>query len=317
MNHGKLNTSNSWRSGMLLRDHGHRIHYAVRGSAHAPALLILHGGPGSGSSPGLARPFDFFDGQLIQFDQRGCGASTPLGATGHNDTAALITDIEALRRELQIQRWLVAGGSWGATLALAYAAAHRAQVAGLLLRNVFLAAPREIRAFFDAAKQHGADLCAALAERGIQNPDLAAALNHFFVKESDPVHLLAIAGQWRNAELVLAGSRPAVLPVPDSKEAQTLIAKYRVQAHYLANACFLGEAAVLAAARSAAGIPAAIAHGLQDPICAPDNARRVHTAMPGSTLTLVPGAGHDPFHPGMLQAARQGLAQLLQAAELG
>lgn len=300
--------------GTLQRDHGHRVSYSVQGARDGRPILLLHGGPGSGSSPGLARPLVPGLWRIVQFDQRGCGASTPLGGTRGNDTAALLSDIEALRHTLGLNRWLVAGGSWGSALALAYAARCGGHVSGLLLRNVFLTDGLETAHFFDAARERGVDMRAALARHGCTGDGLPAMLDDFFKSRNDLARLLHIASVWRDCDAVVTGSPRAPRPSPGSPEARALVGKYRVQAHYLARECFLGKPAVLAAAAAARNIPTAIIHGVQDPICSPDNARQVHAAMPNSRLTLVDGAGHDPFHPGMLAAMHQGLAELTRQA---
>src|SRR3954471_13712398 len=126
-------------AGWLDVGHGHRVYYEVAGNAAGIPAVLLHGGPGSGASARQREMLDHARYRIVQFDQRGAGRSTPHGETAHNHTDALIADIEALRVHLGIERWLVAGGSWGATLALVYAARHRERVAGLLLRGVFLA----------------------------------------------------------------------------------------------------------------------------------------------------------------------------------
>ena len=126
----------------------HRLYYEQAGAADATAALLLHGGPGSGSSPRQRAFFDPAPFRVIQFDQRGCGRSQPLGETAHNHADALIEDIERLRLHLGIDRWLVCGGSWGAALALVYAARHRERVGGLILRGLFLTGHADLAWFF-------------------------------------------------------------------------------------------------------------------------------------------------------------------------
>jgi len=289
-------------AGWLDVGHGHRIHHEQTGAADGIAVLLLHGGPGSGSSP---RQREFFDAtcyRIVQFDQRGCGRSTPLGETAHNHTDALIGDIEMLRRHLGIERWLVAGGSWGATLALAYAARHRERVSGLLLRGVFLAGRADLDWFFHGvaafAPQAHADFMAAVPRRWRLR--VVSYLERCFANAGgNDERAPRVAAAWQTYENRL--DRPqaaATVTAGLSAEAeQRLVARYRVQAHYLARRCFLGESAVLRAASALHELPVALVHGTHDCICRPGNAWRVQRACSGSRLAWAAQAGHDPAHP--------------------
>lgn len=128
------------------------IAFAVAGTAHGHPVVVLHGGPGSGSQTGILRLFDLTRMRVVLVDQRGAGASAPRGGTRHNSTARLIGDLEAVREQLGIARWGVVGGSWGAALALAYAGTHPARVTGVVLRGLFLTSPREVRRLFTTSR---------------------------------------------------------------------------------------------------------------------------------------------------------------------
>ncbi len=283
----------------LALEHNHRLYYEQAGAADGIAVLLLHGGPGSGSSP---RQREFFDGgkfRVVQFDQRGCGRSEPRGATAHNHTAALIDDIERLRRHLAIERWLVFGGSWGAALALAYAARHPERIAGMVLRGVFLTGKADLDWFF-----HGA--AALLPEAHLRfieqipprwRRSVPTWLDRSF-QSGDVLKQSRLALEWQRYESALSSPGVALRATASADSAaDALRAKYTIQAHYLARRCFLGEAAVLRAAASLRGIPVAIVHGTLDFVCRPLNAWRVHRACAGSRLAWADGAGHDPYHP--------------------
>ena len=284
-------------AGWLDVGHGHRVWYSQSGAADGIPVVLLHGGPGSASSPRQRDAFDAQRYRIVQFDQRGCGQSTPRGETLHNHTDALIGDIETLRSHLGIERWLVAGGSWGASLALAYAARHPERVAGLLLRGTFLTSREDIDWFFHGVAAFAPEAHVAFM-REVPRSWQRSVVDWLDRRLSDAKddHRARIAIAWQAYECRLDG-----VAVPDvstdSDNAHRLIDKYRIQAHYLARRCFLGEAALLRAASTLRGIPVAIVHGTNDRICRPSNAWRVHRSCAGSRLAWAQGAGHDPWHP--------------------
>jgi proline iminopeptidase len=302
-------------SGWLEVGHGHRLWYAQSGAADGVPVVSLHGGPGSASTPRQREIFDAGCWRIVQFDQRGCGRSTPLGETAHNHTGALLQDIEALREHLGIERWLVSGGSWGSALALAYAARHPERVCGLLLRGMFLAGRADLDWFFHdvaaCAPQANAQFLAAIPRRWQRS--VPAWLDRCF-SGGDGQRQWQVAAAWQRYEMQLdhpAATFPSGANTDEASRAR-LIAKYRVQAHYLARRCFLGEDAVMRAAASLRGIPVALVHGTRDLVCRPGNAWRVQRAIAGSRLAWAEPAAHDPFHPsafGLLRAATDAFAR--------
>lgn len=286
--------------GQLAVGDGHSIWYAQYGNPHGIPLFWLHGGPGSGASVRHAELVDLARYRLVLADQRGCGRSRPAGALEGNDTGLLLDDIERLRRRLGLPRILLGGGSWGATLALAYAARHGHVLRGLVLRAAFLASAREIRDFFsDGDCWPEFDGMAPAARR---LPWLAAQL-----ESDDAGARVRAARAWWRCEQRRQGN-PQMDPLADPPADQALVQRYRIQAHYLRHGCFLDPAALLEAAGGLHGVPSAILHGDADRICPPDNARRLRQRLPGSRLRMVAGAGHDPFHPAMAQALTEALA---------
>jgi proline iminopeptidase len=299
-------------AGWLDVGHGHRLYYEQAGVPDGLPIVLLHGGPGSGSSARQRGIADAARWRIVQFDQRGAGRSTPGGETAHNHTDALIADIEALRETLGIERWLVGGGSWGAALALAYAARHRERASGVFLRGTFLTGPEDLDWFFRGAAAFAPEAHEAfmriVPRRWRRN--VVDWLDRCF-QRGDP-RCADIAAAWQAYETVLSGDVPSTsrssASVPGEGEAATrLVAKYRVQAHYLARKCFLGEAGVLAAANALRGVPVALVHGERDLVCRPENAWRVHRACAGSRLAWAVGAGHSPWHPATHALSRSAL----------
>ncbi|WP_127996560.1 alpha/beta fold hydrolase [Piscinibacter defluvii] len=260
--------------------HGHVLHVAEHGVADGLPALVLHGGPGSGGTPLLRRFFDPRRWRIVCPDQRGAGRSTPRGATDHNTMAELLDDLRRVREALGIERWLVVGGSWGATLAIAHAAAEPSAIDGLLLRATFLARREDIEAFAAAA-----DLDLAALAHALHGTDRSAARQ--------------AARRWWRAEQQLAGTAPGE---PDAAQLDALVDRYRVQSHYLRADCFLAESPLLARCAALPQVPTLLLHGSADRICPPAGARLVAAALPHARLRWVEGAGHDPTHPAMVAA---------------
>jgi proline iminopeptidase len=295
-------------AGWLEVGDSHRIYYEQCGSAEGLPVVFLHGGPGSGCSARHRQLFDPERCRAILFDQRGCGRSLPRGALHGNTSDMLVADIEQLRLHLGIERWLVAGGSWGAGLGIAYAAAHPPSCLGLVLRGVFLGRTSDMDWFFREAGQLLPDAWEALAKRApvAARGDLLRWLSAG-LHGDQPQEALARATAWEGWEVALSqrqGASPRHdLPLGDA--AKALVDKYRVQSHYLLNGCFWGGATLLERARSLALVPAAILHGRLDWICRPQSAWELHHSLPGSRLLWLDGCGHSPFEPAMAQALAQ------------
>lgn len=286
---------------------GHRLFVQTRGNPAGEPVLVLHGGPGSGCSPRLLTLYAPEARWIIAFDQRGAGRSLPAGATHANTTAHLVADIERLRRHLGIARWRVTGGSWGAALALIYAATHPAAVSGLVLRSSFVPGMGNVRWFFDDLAAQYPAAWQALAAALAPDTDLLPALARRLASPN-PAVARAAALAWAAYEHAVADpARPPFAPPPDDALA-ALVARYRVQAHYLLAGCFIDEAAFFAACASLAGLPITLIHGRKDQVCPPRNAERLHANLPGSRLVWVEGCGHTPFHPAMQAAWRAALA---------
>ena len=298
-------------SGFLEVGDDHRIYYEQCGAAAGIPVIFLHGGPGGGCSPRHRDLFDLTRFRVTLFDQRGCGRSLPRGAVQANTSDALVADIEQLRQHLGIERWVVFGGSWGAGLALAYAAAHRAVCLALVLRGVFLGRTSDLDWFFQQARQFLPDAWAALAA---QAPESACDdLMHWLTTgllASDPEAALARAVAWEAWESSVSQrlNVPARAGAVLAADAAVLLDRYRVQSHYLVHGCFWGAAALLSRASTLASIPTAIVHGRLDWVCLPQAAWELHQALPGSRLQWLETSGHSPFEPAMQQALMQAMA---------
>ena len=290
-------------TGYLSPAEGHAVWFEQSGRPDGEPVVFLHGGPGSGCVAAHRRFFDPQRWRAILFDQRGCGRSTPLGGVADNTIAHLVQDMERLRRLLGIERWTVFGGSWGSTLALAYAQAHPERVRALVLRGIFLARRDEIdwfvnglRRFLPEVSTHFSDLVPQ-AHRGD-----ALGWYHAAVFGDDPALAVRAARTWSSVE-----SAAMMLTQPgrsggEEPSDEVILAKARVQLHYIASGGFLREAELLEGATSLAAIPTWIVQGRLDTICPPQTAVELAHAMPHARLRVIEGAGHSAFEPGIADA---------------
>nr|WP_175152082.1 alpha/beta fold hydrolase [Paraburkholderia ultramafica] len=297
---------------------GHRVSFAVAGAVDGVPVAVLHGGPGSGSQPSALRLFDLSRFRVVLIDQRGTGASTPHGSVRHNRTDYLIADLEAIRTRLGFDRWGVLGGSWGAALALAYAGQCPQSVTGVVLRGLFLTSAREIRGLCIASRKRAPRAWARLsAAAQCKRPaGLAARCAAALQYGASETRQRALALAWRGYEdAVLASATPPGAAQPAARDsrrhARKLIGKYRIQAHYLAHRCWLGEARLLSLARRAAsaGVPLAAVHGSRDPVCPSGNLRRLARAVPAAHVECV-NAGHLASDPALHERVAHALAAM-------
>ncbi|WP_413227130.1 alpha/beta fold hydrolase [Burkholderia sp. AU32262] len=306
-----------WR----LRRDAQSIAFTVAGAARGHPVVVLHGGPGSGSQAGILRLFDLTRVRVVLVDQRGAGASTPRGGTRHNDTARLIADLEAVREQLGVTRWGVVGGSWGAALALAYAGTHPERVTGVVLRGLFLTSRREVRGLFMTSRTRAPREWRRLnAAAGGGRPDrllsrCAQRLRH----GASAARQRAVALAWHAYEsAILASARARRSPMRAVRSNETirrLIDKYRIQAHYLQHDCWLGERRVLALARRAARahVPLFAAHGIHDPVCPVGNVERLARAVPEARIECVK-AGHLASDPALARSIARAVNAMFATA---
>ena len=278
-------------------------------------VVFLHGGPGSGCGPKHRQLFNPGTTRVILFDQRGCGRSTSDHPLQANTTADLIQDMERLREHLGIERWLVVGGSWGGGLGLAYAAAHPAACLGAVIRGVFLSRPADLQWFFHDAGQCMPDAWELLAPHlsGSSPQDCCERICSHML-QADDSHALALAQAWQAWENAVTNrsyspAKPAAL---DDNAAQALLAKYRLQSHYLLNRCFFPQDGLLSQLTTLADLPLHLVHGRLDWICLPEAAWAVHQTLPHSQLSLVDNAGHSPFETPMTGVLVQAIADMVK-----
>jgi proline iminopeptidase len=287
-------------SAMLDLDAPHRMYYEESGNPKGVPVVFLHGGPGAGSSAVHRQFFDPAFYRIVVYDQRGAGRSTPLGCLEKNTTPDLVSDLERLRKHLGIERWMVFGGSWGSTLALAYAEHHPGRCLALVLRGIFLCRRSEIDWFLYGLRTIFPEAWRAFsgyipqAERS----DLLAAYHRRLVDPDPAVHMPA-ARSWS----VYEGSCSTLLPNPalvaDFASDRVALGLARIEAHYFVNDIFLAENFLLANARRLKDIPGVIVQGRYDIVCPAISADDLHRAWPEAEYSIVPDAGHSAFEPGI------------------
>ncbi|MFJ1254044.1 alpha/beta fold hydrolase [Cupriavidus sp. CuC1] len=274
---------------------GHRVHVRQAGLSTGEPWLVLHGGPGSGCSPSMLAWFDLPWHRVVMPDQRGAGRSRPAGRLRRNTEGALLADLEQLREALGIPRWGVVGGSWGASLALAYAARFPAAVAALVLRGTFLTGRDDIHRLF-SPRHGGAGMLRRVTGQGERVSDARARLLTVsrVLQSGTTVQKLDTAGHWQRIERHLLGLGP-MQPGrrQPRRERMAVVDKYRVQAHYLRRRAGLGKPALLKAAAEIGSreAPVTLLHGRADTVCRPANALRLQAVMPRARMVWVPG-GH-------------------------
>jgi proline iminopeptidase len=273
------------------------------GNPRGQAVLFLHGGPGAGAGAVHRRFFDPLHWRVVIFDQRGAGRSRPLGELRENTTAHLVEDIETLRRFLGIDKWLLFGGSWGSTLALAYAQAHPGRVAGCVLRGVFLGRTDEVDWFLYGLRRVFPDAWASFAEHvpPAERHDLLSAYLRRLT-DPDPVIHLAAARSWSNYEGLCSTLLPSPETVASFAQDRSALGLARIEAHYFAHDLFLPPEGLLAGMDRLAHVPAEIVQGRYDMVCPPTSAFELAEAWPMARLTVVPDAGHSALEPGVRTA---------------
>jgi len=291
-------------TGILPVDGIHRLYYEECGNRAGLPVLFVHGGPGAGCEAWHRRLFDPAAYRIILYDQRGSGRSTPHAELRDNTTAHLVADIEALRRHLGVERWLVFGGSWGSTLALVYAQAHPRRVTGLVLRGIFLCRPADIRWFYQAgASAIYPDAWEAYlapipeAERG----DLVSAYYRRLTSD-DPVERLAVARAWSVWEGATSKLFPSDGLVATFAEQRFALALARIECHYFLHDSFLEPNQILRDVDRIRRIPAVIVQGRYDMPCPATQAWALHRAWPEAKFHLLPDAGHSATEPAITDA---------------
>lgn len=293
---------------------GHDLYVESVGRNGGIPAVYLHGGPGSGCQPDHRRLFDPERFHAVLFDQRGCGRSRPRGARDRNTLPHLVADMEIIREAFGFARWLVIGGSWGATLALAYAQAHPARVSGLVLRATFLGTRDELGTAFlgNLPRFHPAlsdDFLGLLSADERRRP-----LESYWrrILDPDPAIHGPAARAWGDTERILSEIAPKRTRLDPAalQSSRPLPATPFMEAHYFSNDCFMTPGQLLASAGSLRGLPGIIVQGRHDLLCPPQTAHALAARWPGAELRVVEGAGHSLYDPGVRAAVMTAIADL-------
>lgn len=279
----------------------HTIYVEQSGNPKGRPVIFLHGGPGGGTTPDYRRFFDPNHYRIVMFDQRGCGQSTPSAELKENTTWDLVNDIEKIRQHLQIKDWIVFGGSWGSTLALAYAETHPEMVKGLILRGIFLCRPSEIKWFYqEGASQIFPDMWDRYFNFIPENErqDFVTAYYKRLTSSDSDLRLKAahIWSQWEAATSKLYVDPNLINSFEDPTHALQFA---RIECHYFTNnAFFKTQNWLLENVDKIRKIPGAIVQGRYDVVCPAKSAWELHQAWPESKLHIIADAGHSALEPG-------------------
>jgi proline iminopeptidase len=294
-----------FETGRLKVSDLHEIYYEVSGNRDGRPAIVCHGGPGGGSTPSMRRYFDPAKYRIVVFDQRGCGRSTPHAELRENTTWQLVDDMEKLRRRLGVERWHVFGGSWGSTLALAYAQTHPQRVSALILRGIFTLRRDELLWFY----QEGANWVWPDAWENFVRPipkqerdDLMAAYYRRLTGD-DPVARLQCAKAWSVWEGGTVSLFPSKERIASFSEDDFALAFARIECHYFVNGGFFdSEGQLIRNADRIRHIPSAIVQGRYDIVTPLKTAWELHQAWPEAELRIVQDAGHAASEPGIIDA---------------
>jgi proline iminopeptidase len=298
-------------SEQLVVGDGHDIYVESVGRAGGIPAVYLHGGPGSGCQPDHRRLFDPERFHAVLFDQRGAGRSRPKGGRDANTLQHLIADMEMIREKFGFERWMVVGGSWGATLALAYAEAHPDRVSGIVLRATFLGTMREIEnGFLDVLPRFFPglydDFLGVLPET-----ERARPIEAYFrrILDSDPAVHGPAARAWGQTEGILSEHAPSRSRL-DLSSSRALPATPFMEAHYFANDSFMQPDQLTREAGKLAGIPGIIVQGRYDLLCPPATSHALGSVWREAEIRIVEGAGHTLYDPGVRDAVMKAIADM-------
>ena len=287
-------------TGRLAVDPRHALYWESSGNRYGVPVVFLHGGPGGGCLPYHRRFFDPGFWRIVLFDQRGAGHSAPYAEVADNTTWHLVADMERLRAHIGVDRWLLFGGSWGSTLALAYAQAYPERCLGLVLRGIFLARPAEIEWFMEGMRVVFPEAWREFAAF-LPASERADLLGSYYRRLNDPdpgVHLPA-AQAWDRYEGACVSLLPDALPPRADESPLASLAIARIEAHYFVNRAFLADDELLQQVDRIRHLPCTIVQGRYDVVCPPITADTLAQAWPEAEYIVVPDAGHSIREPGI------------------
>lgn len=281
----------------------HEIYYEQCGNPDGMPVVFLHGGPGAGGDVTARRFFDPLAYRIVLVDQRGCGRSRPHAELRENTTWHLIDDLEAIRRKLGIDRWMVFGGSWGASLALLYAETHPACVTALVLRGIFLLRPKEIDWFYQSGASEIYPDAWETYWNFIPEAERGDMLRAYYRRLIGDDHTLALeaAKIWSLWEARTSHLFPSGSTIERFGADRFALAFARLEAHYFVNNAFMREPEqILTDVSAIRGIPGIIVQGRYDIVCPMGSAWELHKAWPEADFRVVADAGHSAFEPGIV-----------------
>lgn len=289
---------------MLAVGDSHQLYFEESGNKDGIPVLFVHGGPGAGCAASHRQFFDPSQYRIILFDQRGCGRSTPHAGLTANSTQDLVADIEKIRNELKIDKWLLFGGSWGSTLSLVYAQTHPQQVLGLILRGIFLCRPSEINWFYqEGANKIFPDHWQKFIQQIPENErhDLVSAHYQRLIG-ADDIARMASAKAWSVWEGCCSTLLPKRSVIDFFSNPHTALSLARIEAHFFKHDSFLEPNQILNNTDKLENIPGIIIQGRYDIVCPLESAWLLNQAWPDSVLEIIPDAGHAAFESGIINA---------------
>lgn len=302
------------RTGRLTVGGGHELYFEESGRPDGVPVIYLHGGPGAGMEPGMRRFHDPGAYRFVMFDQRGAGLSRPSGEVRENTTQLSIADIEALRVHLGIERWIVSGGSWGSTLALAYTQAHPERCTAAVVRGVFLGTRDEMHwVYAGMRKLFPLEWHECLGHLSLAEQEQLHATIHARVFGSDRDEAVRAATALAKFEWLCASVVPDVAAIDAELTPDYALTYSKIVCHYVMNDFFLRPDQLIHEIGRIAHVPGYIVQGKCDWVCPPWSAVRLHRAWAGSRLKLVAGAGHGIDEPGIAAALLEVMEELKRA----
>ena len=285
----------AYSTGFLQVSELHTIAWERSGNPDGIPVIVIHGGPGGGSQPSYRRYFNPEKFDIIQFDQRGCGQSTPYAELIDNNTHASVSDLEMLREDFGIERWHVFGGSWGSTLSLIYAQNHPNRVLSLTLRGIFMCRKSELHWFYQDGASHIFPDAFDHYRDHIPKDEQGNLIEAYYSRltDSDVDVRRSAAREWTRWEMATSRLFPDPEYLDKAEDLDFAVAFARIECHYFINAIFVEEAYILNHASKIIDIPTTIVQGRYDVVCPPKSAWELHKALPQSDLIIVPDAGHS------------------------
>lgn len=277
---------------------GHKVYIEQSGNPNGIAVIYLHGGPGGGSCPNHRRYFDPEKYRIILMDQRGCGRSIPSPSLKNNTSADLIADIEFIRQHLNINNWLVAGGSWGTTLAILYGIKYPQAILGFILRGIFLGTKREYQWLYNnnGAARFFPEYYQEFSQHVFANQQKDLVQQYYDVLTgNNEVAVIAASKAWCLWELRLSSIEHHQVEMSHIEDAHQALCMAKISSHYFTNNCFIEDEFILENLAAVSEIPAIVLHGRYDMVCQLDNAYKLVQNWSNAQLQILPQAGHGGF----------------------